>query len=97
MLVLVISTPHPTLPGDNAERRLRWRDWVQGLQREGEVREWYLRVARGAAIVFDLPDNDTLHARLTEWLTYVPAHFDLYPLVTPAAQEQMLRSLSEEQ
>ena len=96
MLALVISTPHPTPPGDSAGRRLRWRDWVQGLQRDGQVREWYLRVARGAVVVFDVPDNDALHVRLTEWLTYVPAHFDIYPLVTPATQEQVLRRLSDE-
>ena len=49
----------------------------------------------GAAIVFDVPDNDTYHTRLTEWLTYVPAHFDVYPLVTPVIQEQLLRDLSD--
>jgi hypothetical protein len=96
MLVLVISTPHPSAPGDRADSRLRWRDWVAGLEQAGQVRAWYLRVGRGAAIVFDVPDNDTLHQRLTEWLTYVPAHFDVYPLVTPAVQEQLLRSLRDE-
>ena len=95
MLVLVISTPHPSAPGDRADSRLRWRDWVAGLERTGQVRAWYLRVGRGAVIVFDVPDNDVLHARLTEWLTYVPAHFDVYPLVTPAVQERLLRDLSD--
>lgn len=96
MLVLVISTPHPSAPEEGAARRLRWRDWVRALQMNGEVHQWYLRVGRGAAVVFDVPDNDALHARLTEWLTYVPAHFDIYPLVTPAAQERLLREISDE-
>lgn len=97
MLVLVISTPHPSPPAESAPRRLEWRTWVEGLQRAGEVRQWYLRVGRGAAVVFDVADNDTLHTRLTEWLTYVPAHFDVYPLVTPEAQERLLRRLSGEE
>jgi hypothetical protein len=95
MLVLVISTPHPSPPGDHAGSRLRWRDWVAALEQSGQVRSWYMRVGRGAVIVFDVPDNDTLHMRLSEWLTYVPAHFDVYPLVTSAVQEQVLRSHSE--
>ena len=93
MLVLVVSTPQPSVPEAGAERRLRWRDWVTGLQLNGEVRQWYLRVGRGAAVVFDVPDNDALHHRLTEWLTYVPAQFEIYPLVTPEVQEQLLRQI----
>jgi muconolactone delta-isomerase len=94
MLVLVISTPHPSAPEEGAVRRLRWRDWVRDLQRQGQVREWYLRVGRGAVIVFDVPDNDALHARLTEWLSYVPAHFDVYPLVDAERHERLLRQIS---
>ena len=96
MLVLVISTPHPSSPEQGATQRLAWRDWVAALQHGGQIREWYLRVGRGAVIVFDVPDNEALHARLTEWLTYVPAHFDVYPLVTPETQERLLRSLGGE-
>jgi muconolactone delta-isomerase len=96
MLVLVISTPLPSAPERGAARRLQWREWAAELQRKGEVREWYLRTGRGAVIVFDVEDNDALHARLTEWLSYVPAHFDIYPLVTPEKHEQLLRRISGE-
>lgn len=66
------------------------------LHGAGEVQAWYLRVGRGAAVVFDVPDNDALHRRLTEWLTYIPAHFDIYPLVTPEAQQRLLREMTAE-
>lgn len=94
MLTLVISTPHPSAPDDAAARRLAWRDWVRDLERQGQVRAWYLRAGRGAAVVFDLPDNETLHARLTEWLTYVAAGFDIFPLVDAEQQERLLRRIS---
>lgn len=93
--MLVISTPVPGPPGTLADQRLRWRAWVADWERQGQVKQWYLRAGRGAAIVFDVPDNDTLHLRLSEWLSYVPAHFEIYPLVTPEFQEQVLRNSRE--
>jgi muconolactone delta-isomerase len=94
MLFLVISTPHPSSPAESAASRMAWRPWVEALQAQGLVQAWYVRVGRGAAVVFDVPDNETLHTHLTEWLTFIPAHFDVYPLVSPEAQERLLQRLS---
>jgi muconolactone delta-isomerase len=95
MLFLVVSTPHPSPPSESAGKRIAWREWAATLQERGEVREWYFRVGRGAAVIFDVPDNETLHTRLTEWLAFIPAHFDVYPLVDPAAQARLLQRLSK--
>ena len=95
MLFLVVSTPHPSPPTESAGKRIEWREWAARLQQAGEVRDWCFRVGRGAAVVFNVPHNETLHARLTEWLTYIPAHFDVLPLVDPDAPARLLQRLSE--
>jgi muconolactone delta-isomerase len=95
MLFLVVSTPHPSPPNESAGKRIEWREWAAKLKQAGEVRDWYFRVGRGAAVIFDVPDNETLHTHLTEWLTYIPAHFDVLPLVDPDAQARLLQRLSE--
>ena len=95
MLTLVISTPVPTVPSDRASARLEWRAWIDALARSGEVRMWAPRVGRGAVAVFDLPSNEVLHERLTVWAAFVPAHFDLYPLVDPDAHMQALQAIRE--
>lgn len=95
MLTLVISAPQPAPPEAVAGQRLAWRTWIERLEAAGEVRDWHFRAGRGAVVVFDLPDNETLHLRLTEWLGFIPAQFDLYPLVDRAAHDAMLRRLRD--
>lgn len=95
MLTLVISTPQPSPPGAVAGQRLAWREWIERLEAVGVVRGWHFRVGRGAVVIFDVPDNETLHTRLTEWLGFIPAQFDLYPLVDRDMHDAMLRRMRE--
>ena len=90
MLTLVISTPLPMAPTTIAANRARWRPWVEAVVARGEALHWFLRVGRGGVVVFDVPDNERLHELLTEWLELIPAHFEVYPLVSPEAQAQLL-------
>jgi hypothetical protein len=40
--------------------------------------------------LFDVSSNEELHALLNEWAEIIPAHFDFYPLIDPAAAQRYL-------
>ncbi len=90
MLTLVISTPAPAPPDNVRENRRAWQSWAAELKRQGTVVDWYLRAGRGAVVVFEVADNDALHALLTQWLRFIPAQLDIYPLVSPEAHARGL-------
>jgi muconolactone delta-isomerase len=90
MLFLVISTPRPERPSEVAATRQTFWPWIAKYQADGVCRHIYARVGRGAAAVFDVPDNDTLHRILGEWSEIVPAQFDTYPLVEGATAQALL-------
>ncbi len=94
MLTLVISTPHPTPPSDSAEPRLQWGAWAEALAARGVMQLWYPRVGRGVVAILETRDYDELHARLTEWLGFVPAAFDLYPLASRDEHDRLLHRLA---
>lgn len=61
MLFMVISTPRPEPPSAmTAKRKDYWR-WLAPLQENGMCKGAWARAGRGAVILFDVPDNDTLH------------------------------------
>ena len=90
MLFLVISEPRPEAPTSVAHRRQDYWRWVQPLIDSGQVRSVHARVGRGAVVLFDVPDNETLHRRLTEWADIIPAQFMTYPLIDPEAAKTFL-------
>jgi muconolactone delta-isomerase len=90
MLFLVISEPRPEPPAAVAAQRQAFWRWVEPLMASGEVRSVHARVGRGAVVLFDVPDNETLHRRLTEWAQMVPAQFSTYPLIDPKAAQAAL-------
>jgi hypothetical protein len=90
MLFLVISEPRPEPPSAIANRRQDYWRWVQPLLDSGEVRSVHARVGRGAVVLFDVPDNETLHRRLNEWADIIPAQFTTYPLIDPDAAKGFL-------
>lgn len=90
MLFLVISTPRAERPSEVAATRQTFWPWIAKYQAGGTCRHIYARVGRGAAAIFDVPDNDTLHRILGEWSEIVPAQFDTYPLVDGAAAQALL-------
>ncbi len=91
MLYLVISEPAPAKPEDVAKARLEFRKWIDKLKSEKRVLSFYPRVGRGSVVIFDVASNDELHTSLTEWLNFVPAKFDVYPLATPSEAEKLLK------
>lgn len=92
MLFLVISEPRPEPPSAIlAQRQAFWR-WVEPLIAAGEVRSVHARVGRGAVVLFDLAGNEALHRRLTQWAEMIPARFDTYPLIDPAAARAFLEA-----
>lgn len=81
MLFMVISTPRAQPPSEmKAKRQDYWR-WLAPLQENGTCMGAWARAGRGAVILFDVPDNETLHRLLNEWAEIIPAHFDTYPLI----------------
>lgn len=92
MLFLVISDPRPEPPSAIAHQRQAYWRWIEPLRQDGTVRSVHARVGRGAAVLFDVPDNETLHRLLNEWADLIPAHFQVVPLIDPdAAQRQLQR------
>ncbi len=90
MLFLVISNPRPEPPSSVVAARQPFWQWIRPLQASGEARFVYARVGRGAVVLFDVPSNEVLHARLNEWQDMIPAEFEVYPLIDPQAAQQFL-------
>ena len=64
MLFLVIGEPRPGRPSSaTATRQADWTP-VQPPFNEGEVRSIHAKAGRGAAVLFDVPSNERLHAHL---------------------------------
>jgi muconolactone delta-isomerase len=89
-LFLVVSTPRPERPSEQAARRQTFWPWIGEYEASGVCKHIYARVGRGAAAVFDVESNDQLHRILNEWADIVPAEFDVYPLVDIEATRKML-------
>lgn len=90
MLFLVISEPRPERPSSVTASRQSYWDWIQPLIDAGEVRSVHAKVGRGAAVLFDVPSNERLHAHLNAWADIVPATFDVHALIDPAKARQFL-------
>ena len=92
MLFLAISNPLPTRPSDVREQRKLYWPWAQDKLDRGLARFFFARTGRGAVALFDVDSNETLHRLLTEWAEMIPAEFDVYPLIDPAAAVTFLNS-----
>lgn len=91
MLYLVISEPRPEPPSDVAGSRRRFWTWIDPLVEAGRVRSVHARLGRGAIVLFDVASHEMLHGFLNEWSDIIPARFDLYPLLEPAAARRFLQ------
>ena len=89
-LFLVVSTPRPERPSEQAARRQGFWPWIGKYQASGICKHIYPRVGRGAVAVFEVEANEVLHRILNEWADIIPAHFDSYPLIDVDAAQRML-------
>ena len=89
-LFLVVSTPRPERPSEQAARRQGFWPWIGKYQASGVCKHIYPRVGRGAVAVFEVESNEVLHRILNEWADIIPAEFDVYPLVDIEATHKML-------
>ena len=89
-LFLVVSTPRPERPSEQAARRQGFWPWIGKYQASGICKHIYPRVGRGAVAVFEVESNEVLHRILNEWADIIPAEFDVYPLVDLEATHKML-------
>ena len=83
MLYLVISTPYPDTAAGLSERQRDFWSWIAGLEAEGRVLHGWRRMGRGAVIIFDAPDHETLQGDLQQWAARIPAAFEVQPLIMP--------------
>jgi len=90
MLFLVVSTPRPERPLTVAPSRKKFWRWIDPMLKSKQCRFVYARAGRGAVALFDVKSNEELHALLNEWAEIIPAHFDVYPLIDPAAARRYL-------
>lgn len=91
MLYLVISEPRPEPPSGVSASRQRFWTWIEPLVAAGRVRSVHARLGRGAVVLFDVASHEMLHGFLNDWSDIIPARFDLYPLLDPAAARQYLQ------
>ena len=89
-LFLVVSTPRPERPSEQATQRQSFWPWIGQYEASGICKHIYARVGRGAVAVFNVESNDQLHRILNEWADIIPAEFDVYPLVDVEATRKML-------
>ncbi|HEY1290907.1 MAG TPA: DUF3303 family protein [Burkholderiales bacterium] len=90
MLFLVISSPRPERPSAVANSRKKFWRWIDPMLESKQCRFVHARAGRGAVALFDVRSNEELHALLNAWAEIIPAHFDLYPLIDPAAAQRYL-------
>jgi hypothetical protein len=90
MLFLVISEPRPERPSSVTAARQSYWTWIQPLIDKGEVRSVHAKVGRGAAVLFDVPSNEALHAHLNAWADIIPARFEVHALIDPANARRFL-------
>ena len=53
-------------------------------------RAMYAKVGRGAMAIFDVESNEQLHRLLSQWLEFVPADIEVYPLMDHDAMAAFL-------
>jgi uncharacterized protein DUF3303 len=90
VLFLVVSTPRPERPSAVAGNRKKYWRWIEPRVKSGQCRFVHARVGRGAVALFDVESNEELHELLNGWAEIIPARFDLYPLIDPAAAKRYL-------
>jgi hypothetical protein len=90
MLFLVISEPRPERPSSVVAARQQYWAWIQKLIDKNEVRSVHAKVGRGAAVLFDVPSNEALHAHLNAWADIIPATFEVHALIDPDAAQRFL-------
>ncbi|MGD0103251.1 MAG: DUF3303 family protein [Rhodopila sp.] len=90
MLFLVISEPRPERPSSVTAARQSYWTWIQPLIDKGEVRSVHAKVGRGAAVLFDVPSNEALHAYLNPWADIIPARFEVHALIDPTNARRFL-------
>ncbi len=92
MLFMVISTPRPEQPSKLRRSQRSWWDWIRPLLASGVVQAVYVKVGRGAAVVFEVESNEQLHDLVNQWSDRIPAEFQVLPLARAAYQEKIARS-----
>lgn len=92
MLFMVISTPRPEQPSKLRATQRGWWEWIHPLERSGVVKAIYVKVGRGAAVVFDVASNEELHSLVNQWSEFIPAEFQVLPLAASDYQEKIARA-----
>lgn len=90
MLFLVVSNPRPERPSSATRNRKKFWAWLKPKQAAKQCLMVYARPGRGAVAIFDVGSHEELHELLNGWAEQIPAQFDVYPLIDPAAAKRYL-------
>ena len=92
MLYLVVTTPTRTRPSEARSGRQQLWEWARPLMDRGVIRDraMYAKVGRGGMAIFDVESNEELHRLLSQWLEFVPAEVEVYPLMDHDAMDTFL-------
>ena len=92
MLFMVISTPRPEQPSKLRQSQRGWWEWIHPLERSGVVKALYIKVGRGAVVVFDVASNEELHSLVNQWSEFIPAEVQVLPLADTSYQEKIAKA-----
>jgi muconolactone delta-isomerase len=91
MLFMIISSPRPEPPSTVRPRQSAFWTWLGEMTDRGVVQHCWSRVGRGVVMVVDVDSHEALHLLLTQWSEYVPAAFDVHPIMSKDLQEGIAR------
>ena len=92
MHFLVISSPLPSQPSTLRQQQKAFWDWLKPLEENGTAKHVYAKIGRGAVIVFEVDSHETMHKLVNQWTEFVPASFEIVPLIPKSHQEQIARA-----
>jgi len=92
MHFLCISTPRAGKPSEARGNQKAFWDWLRPLEESGVAKHVYVRLGRGAVIIFDVDSHETMHKLLSQWTECVPASFEVHALMTKDYQEKIARA-----
>jgi len=89
---LVTSTPLPSQPSTMRVQQKAFWDWLRPLEENGTAKHVYVKIGRGAVIIFEVDSHEAMHKLVNQWQECVPANFEVVALVPKSHQENIARA-----
>lgn len=91
MLFLVESTPVGSKPSTMRDSQKAWWDWLNPLLDKGTAKNVYVKLGRGAIVIFQVDSHEDVHKLISQWSELIPATFEVKALMSREYQEKIAR------